>query len=152
MKAALIKVSGDLFTSEAFLNEVLKLIGEYFVVICVGGGTQINEALAKAGLDIGEHGPLGRETKTIKESLVAHVVLLENQAQLEAMLAERRMTARVVIPVLEIGTVRCHVNGNQFIKVAYVGFDILVVVTTADRVEKKRQEFADLPKIRVIAI
>ncbi len=65
-------------------------------------------------------------------------------------MADLGVHASVVIPVIEIGTVLCHVNGDQFILAVYHGFDALWVVTTKDRVEKKKSLFSSYKKIRVI--
>ena len=68
------------------------------------------------------------------------------------MLAEKAIPASVVIPVLDIGTVLCPVNGDQFLQTAYLGFDRLFVVTTADRLKAKKKLFAHLQKVEIIAI
>jgi len=151
-KSAFIKVSGDLCTSEKFLKQVSKLVQKYFVVICVGAGKQINEAFEEAGLYVGKHGPLGRECEDLKSKQLARDILEINQAELQDALADRGITATVVIPVLNIGTVLCHVNGDQFLKAAYLGFDMLYVVTLKNRKEAKKEEFKYLPKIKIMAI
>ncbi len=118
--------------------------------MCVGGGTQINEAFAEAGLPVGKFGPLGRETAGLKEKQLARDTLEKNQAEIQDRLADMGVHASVVIPVIEIGTVLCHVNGDQFILSAYHGFDILYVVTTDERLEKKKAFFTPYNKIQVI--
>jgi acetylglutamate kinase len=134
-----------------FIDSLYHITKESFVVICVGGGTQINEAFKKAGLDVGTHGPLGRETKSFRERQLARDILEENQARLQDRLAKERIVATVIIPVLDVGSVLCHVNGDQFVRTVYLGFDNLFIVTTPDRIEKKKLEFADLPKVQVMA-
>jgi acetylglutamate kinase len=132
------------------LRWIKELNQEYFIVVCVGGGTQINEAFAAAGLPVREFGPLGRETDNLKEKQLARDILEKNQAEIQDRLADLGIHASVVIPVIEVGTVLCHVNGDQFILAAYHGFDVLYVVTTKDRVEKKKSFFAPYKKIQVI--
>lgn len=149
-KNCLIKLSGDCL-GNSILEWIQELSREYFVVICVGGGTQINEAFAKAGLPVGVHGPLGRETKTFAERQFARDVLERNQAKVQDRLAGAGIQAVVVIPVLEIGVVLCHVNGDQFVLSAYHGFDAVYVVTLPDREAKKRVLFAPYPKITVVS-
>ena len=140
-----------------FNNEVLqwikKLSRKYFVVVCVGGGTQINEAFAKAGLPVSKFGPLGREAKSFEERQLARSVLEKNQAEIQDRLAKIGVHVSVVIPVFEIGNVLCHVNGDYFVLFAYLGFDILYVVTTPQRVAEKEEFFKPydtLHKIYVI--
>ncbi len=152
MKSVLVKVSGDLYDSESFITEIGKLAEKYFVVICVGGGKQINEAFVKVGIPISKHGLLGRQASSLQERQLARDVLEDNKARLQGLLAEKKIPAVVIIPVLDIGSVLCHVNGDQFLKTAYLGFDHLCVVTTPDRKEKKAQEFADFPKIEILTV
>ncbi|MFA5871002.1 MAG: hypothetical protein WC842_03930 [Candidatus Paceibacterota bacterium] len=148
-KNCLIKISGDTIKDDV-LDWIKKLSLEYFLVICIGGGTQINEAFSKAGLLIGKFGPLGRETEGLKEKQLARDVLEKNQEEIQDRLADLGVHASVVIPVIEIGTVLCHVNGDQFVLSAYHGFDVLYIVTLKDRVETKKDFFAQYKKIQVI--
>jgi hypothetical protein len=148
-KNCFVKISGDMLSNDV-LNWIRELSQEYFVVVCVGGGTQINEAFAEAGLPVGKFGPLGRKTSCLKEKQSARDVLEKNQAEIQDRLAEVDVRISVVIPVIEIGTVLCHVNGDQFALSVYHGFDILYVVTTNDRLEKKKEFFAPYKKIQVI--
>lgn len=148
-KNCFIKISGDML-GDNVLSWIKKLSQKYFLVVCVGGGTQINEAFTKAGLPVGKFGPLGRETASLKEKQLARDILEKNQAKIQDRLANLGVRASVVIPVIEIGTVLCHVNGDQFILAVYHGFEILYVVTTNDRLEKKKAFFAPYKKIQVI--
>ncbi|MBU4224147.1 hypothetical protein KJ934_02920 [Patescibacteria group bacterium] len=148
-KNCFIKISGDA-TSDDVLNWIKKLSQEYFLVVCVGGGTQINEAFAKAGLPVVKFGPLGRETSNLQEKQLAMDTLEKNRAEIQNRLDDIGVHASVVIPAIEIGSVLCHVNGDQFILAAYHGFDILYAVTTKDRLEKKKAFFAPYKKIQVI--
>ena len=148
-KNCLVKISGDVLSDKIF-NWIKSLTSEYFVVLCVGGGTQINEAFAKAELPIGKFGPLGRETNSFQERQLARNVLEQNQVEVQDGLAAIGVQASVVIPVLDIGTVLCHVNGDQFVLADYHGFDIIYVVTTLGRTEEKEQLFAPYQKIRIV--
>ena len=148
-KNCLVKISGDVLESGT-LDWIATLNRDYFVVVCVGGGTQINEAFTKEGLPVGKFGPLGRETKTFRERQLARDVLEQNQAQIQDALASRGVHVSVMIPVLDIGTVLCHVNGDQFVLTAYHGFDVIYVVTTKDRVAEKRKSFTPYEKIVVV--
>ena len=149
-QTALVKVSGDLCAREDVLEWIRKLSAEYFTVILVGGGTQINEAFQRAGFKVAKHGPLGRETESFKESQLARDVLEENQEKIQDLLATRGVMATVVIPVLEIGTVLCHINGDVYILTAYLGFDKIFVLTYENRVAEKKRVFKKYQKIKVI--
>lgn len=145
-----VKVSGDMYKSEEFIKWIIRLSKQYFVVICVGGGTQINKMLKERGVDEIPHGPLGRELETFELRQAARDVLEKNQAELQDILAKRKTVAAVEIPVYNIGTVLCHINGDLALQMAYLGFDLLFAVTTEDRMEKKKEQFAHLPKIQVV--
>lgn len=147
-----IKVSGDLCQKESFFDYLKDVTSRYFVVVCVGGGTQINEALLKEGISAGAHGPMGRELQTFELRQLARDMLERNQFCLQDKLATLEISAVVTIPVIEIGSVLCHVNGDQMVRAAYIGFDKLVIVTTPERVEKKTLEFVNLPKVEVVGL
>lgn len=149
-KNCLVKLSGDCLEGSV-LEWIRELSRTHFVVICVGGGTQIKVAFAKAGFPSENYGPLGRETTSFAERQLARDVLEENQATLQDRLAEEGIPAIVVIPVLEIGNVLCHVNADQFVLTAYLGYDAVYVVTLPEREAKKRKDFAPYPKITVVS-
>src|SRR3989344_4646947 len=92
-KTALVKVSGDLCTSTSFIALIRDIAKEYFTVICVGGGSQINAAFQQHGFSVGVHGPLGRETTTFQERQVARDVLENNQAELQDVFARMNIVA-----------------------------------------------------------
>jgi len=145
-----VKVSGDLCHNDGVLEWIGELTQDHFVVICVGGGTQINAAFEASGRQV-EFGPLGRETEELDSRQLARDTLEENQRDLQDLLADRGIHAVVIIPFLDIGTVLCPVNGDVMISAAYLGFHVLYVVTTKDREEAKIQQFAHLPKVQVKA-
>lgn len=149
-KTALIKVSGDLYSNKDFIDWVRDITREYFVVICVGGGTQINKAFAEKDI-LPEYGSFGRETKDFTERQLARDILETNQAELQDLLADKGIIATVVIPILDIGSVLCHVNGDIFILTAYLGFDKIYVVTLWGRLKEKKEQFKTYPKIEVIS-
>lgn len=149
-QTALVKISGDLCRRDDVLEWIRRLSVEYFTVILVGGGTQINEAFEKAGFKIPKHGPLGRETESFKQSQLARDVLEENQEEIQNLLASRGVMATVVIPVLDIGSVLCHINGDTYILTAYLGFDKIHVLTYNNRVAAKKRQFKKYLKIEVI--
>ncbi|MCX6721410.1 MAG: hypothetical protein NT026_02300 [Candidatus Staskawiczbacteria bacterium] len=149
-KNAFVKISGDLHQRSDVIEWIRRLSAEYFVVVLVGGGTQINEAFKKAGFPVRKHGPLGRETESLEESQLARDILERNQEIVQDLLAERGVMATVIIPVLDIGSVLCHINGDIFIQTAYLGFDKIFVLTYEDRVKDKKRMLKKYPKIQVM--
>lgn len=149
-KAAFVKISGDLTKRKMVVEWIKNLAKDHYIVICIGGGTQINKEFERRGWGK-KFGPLGRETETFKQRQVARDILERNQADIQDFLAKHKILATVIIPVLDIGSVLCHVNGDIFIQAAYLGFDQLFILTHLDRVEKKKQQFRDYPKIQVIS-
>ena len=146
-----VKVSGDEFKNPRFMGWLKEQTQRAWVAICIGGGTQINAAFEAGGFET-KFGPLGRETKDFRERQVARDVLEANQVALQDALGQHGINAAVELPVTYIGTVLCHVNGDVMVQVAYLGYDELYVVTTPERLEKKREQFAWLhPKVQVIA-
>ncbi len=148
-KNCLVKVSGDMLSDNVF-QWIKKLSKKYFVVVCVGGGTQISKAFKKSGLPVGDFGLLGRELKTFPERQLARDILEKNQVRIQDRLDKIGACVGAVIPALDIGTVLCHVNGDQFLLTAYHGFDILYAVTTPQRIPQKKKLFAPYPKIKVV--
>ena len=120
------------------------------LVICVGGGTQINNALAEAGIPFRKHGPLGREHQSEKEKIIAEKILAENVEKMRMFCKKQRINCKIIAPIIEIGGRKCHINGDQIILAAYLGHDQLFVLTTADRIKRKEKEFAPYPKIKVV--
>ena len=149
IKTALLKVSGDLVTRPDVMEWVRLLSKTYFVVICVGGGSQINEEFRRRGLKI-DFGPLGRRTKTFEERQLARDILEQNQARVQDLLAENGIKAIVIIPVLDIGSVLCHINGDVFVRAAYLGFDDLYILTYESRKADKEEVFKDLRRVKVV--
>lgn len=148
-KTAFVKISGDLLQRGDVLAWLRAQAEEYFLVLCVGGGTQINEAFNKREWEV-KFTPLGRECNTFEQRQVARDILEQNQVETQDMLARERIPAMVIIPVIDIGSVLCHVNGDLFPKMAYLGYDRVFVLTLKERIRGKQEEYADLPKIEVV--
>lgn len=149
-KTALIKISGDLCKRHDVMDWIGNVSMSYFVVICVGGGTQINEAFSKKNFPVLKHGPLGRESKTFEERQLARDILEKNQVEMQDLLADNGIVVNVVIPVLDIGSVLCHVNGDTFVLAAYLGFDKIYIITLKERVGEKQKQFKKYPKIEIV--
>ena len=123
-KNCFVKISGGMLDNKEVLNLIKELRQEYFVVICVGGGEQINEAFNKANIPI-EFGPLGRILDTLEKKQLARNILEKNQAKIQDGLSSLGINISVEIPVIYFGTVLCHVNGDMSVLAAYNGFDQL---------------------------
>ncbi len=147
---ALVKISGDLVDRADVIEWLREVAAHNFTVILVGGGVNINQAFKNAGFPTGKHGPLGRETQSLKERQLARDVLEMNQELLQDLLAARGIVATVIIPVLDIGSVLCHINGDVFVLTAYIGFDKIFILTLSERVAEKQKELEKYPKIQVI--
>lgn len=158
---AFVKISGNLLENTKVI-EWLRETGEHYsVVVCVGGGEQINKAFEKGEHRI-EFGPLGRVTHSLAERQLARDVLERNEALTQDMLDDNGISARAIIPVKDIGGVLCHINGDVMLLAAYNGYDKLFVLTLKSRVEAKKLwvkkltgifetiEKGDLDKIEVI--
>lgn len=144
-------MSGDALDITDKQIEWLKvLLVKSHVVIVVGGGTQINTIFKERGFPVKEFGPLGRDDLDFEQRQLARDILEKNQAELQDRLSGLDMHLTVEIPVVQVGSVLCHVNGDQYVKTAYNGFDKIYVVTTKDRIEKKKEEFTKYPKIEVV--
>jgi hypothetical protein len=150
-KTSFVKVSGDQFRNSDFLSWVSELSKDSYVTLCIGGGTQINEELERRGVLFKKHGPLGRELETFPERQLARDILENNAAECEDLLAAQGIHIRVALPVMDVGGVLCHVNGDLMVRAAYLGYDNLFVITTPDRKESKTKAFEDLPKVQVRA-
>ncbi|KKQ50491.1 MAG: hypothetical protein US70_C0036G0004 [Parcubacteria group bacterium GW2011_GWD2_38_11] len=146
-KTAFVKVSGDLIKNENVINWLKTITQEFFTVICVGGGTQISKAFNERGFPI-DFGPQGRITETFEQRKLARDILEENQMHVQDLLAENRIIATVIIPVLEIASVLNHINGDDFALLA-TGFDEVYILTLENRVDAKLEQFKNYPKIKV---
>ncbi|XLQ19893.1 MAG: hypothetical protein ACKUBY_04900 [Candidatus Moraniibacteriota bacterium] len=150
VKNILLKASGDVFKSKDFKHFATELATKSFVVIVVGGGTEISKRLEAAGYTIAFDDVHGRITESWEERKIARNVLEENTKKLQDDLVG---TGAFVIPsVIDIAGVTCHINGDNYIKSAYLGFDELYVFTTAERIEAKSKIFSSYPKVKVRAV
>ena len=134
---AFVKISGNLLEKKEVIEWLRELSRQYFVAICIGGGEQINEAFTEKGFDI-KFGPLGRITESLEERQLARDILERNQAFIQDLVDKEGISARVIIPVDDIATVLCHVNGDVKVLSAYNGYDRIFLLTLEEKVEKKR--------------
>ncbi len=134
---ALIKISGSLLKNKKAIEYIQKISKQYFTVVLIGGGKKINEAFEKKRWKV-RFGPLGRVTKRFEEKQLARDILEKNQEIIQDMFDKKRISARVIIPVDDVATVLCHVNGDVKVLSSYNGFDKLYIFTFRDMVEKKK--------------
>ena len=150
-KKIFIKVTGDLADDrEDVLDFMEGKCRDGFTVICFGGGTRISDALDRNKIPNHFVPGVGREIDTFEGEQIARDELELNQRTMQDMLAARGVMATIVIPVWDIGTVLCHLNGDTLVEAAYHGFDELYVLTLEGREEKKRELFAHLPKVEIV--
>lgn len=142
-KTALVKLSGDLINRADVLAWLRKLTAEYYVVIVCGGGVQINAQFEARGFGK-NYGPLGRETRSFEERQLARDILEQNQAEIQDLLAREGIPAVVLIPVLDIGSVLCHVNGDIFVLTSYLGYDTLFMLTLESRMNAKNDQLRNI--------
>jgi len=147
----LVKLSGDAIDlTDAQITWMRGMASKNYVVIVVGGGTQINEAFNKAGHPVKDFGILGRDDLTFEQRQLARDVLEKNQAELQDRLIGIDLPLTVEIPVIQVGSVLCHVNGDQYVLSAYNGFDKIYVVTLPGaRHDIKVEKFEKYPKIEI---
>lgn len=143
----LVKISGNLLENEKVLEWLKELSKHFSLAILIGGGKQINEAFKKRGFE-NNFTPMGRVTESLDKRQLARDILELNQAVIQDLIDEpaRDIHARVIIPVMDIATVLCHVNGDVYVLAAYNGFDKIFVLTEESGVEKKRAWLKQLAK------
>lgn len=146
----LIKVSGDLAENIEFFNFVVKKAKTNYVVVIGGGGTKINQALGDAGYAIKFDDDHGRITESWEERRIARDILEQEQKKLQDKFVGKGVI--VVAPILQPGSVLCHINGDNLVKAFYLGFDEIFVFTPEDRFENKKAFFTDWPKVEIVSI
>lgn len=148
----LVKISGDLLEKENVFDTLRELYKENSIVVLIGGGAQINQAFREKGYPIRKFGPLGRETSSLAEKQVMLSVLERNKKHFRALLKRKGIIASVIVPFFNIEDVLCPVNGDVFVKTAYLGFDKVYILTLQERLEKKKKQFKELPKIEIVGV
>jgi len=88
VKNVLVKVSGDVIENDYFKKFVINLAKKSFVVVVVGGGTEISERLSEAGYKVIFDDIHGRITESWEERKIAREVLEKNSKVLQDFLLE----------------------------------------------------------------
>lgn len=144
---ALEKISGNLVGNKDVLRYLKEISQEYILTICLGSGTQINEAFRAKGYPI-KFGKQGRICETLEQSLFAYEIQKKNKKDFEDVLIAEGINAIVEIPVvIENGIIR-HINGDDYIRDAK-GYDRKEVLTFEKRVKDKKEQFKNYPEIKI---
>jgi len=150
VKNILIKVSGDVSSNQLFIDfAIRKAKGNYVVVIC-GAGTKISDALKKSGYEIKFDDNHGRITETWQERQIVRSILEEEERNIQDIFVGKGII--VEAPIISVGRVLCPINGDNYVKAAYLGFDEVHVLTLKDRVKSKEEIFVDFPKVEIIGV
>ena len=151
-KNILIKISGDLVEKKETLQFIKAKTKDGYVVVVCGGGTAISEILKKENIE-SEFGPAGRIIPDFKGRQIARDILENRQTELQDRFNIAGINVLVEIPVVYIGGVLCHINGDDFLKsVVYNSYDELYCLTEKWKVKKKKEIFDKYPKIKVIGV
>jgi acetylglutamate kinase len=149
MKNVLIKGSGDTLENPNFIKFIEDKAKKNKTVVICGGGTQISNALAKAGYKI-NYNHLGRVAETKEERNIIKKVLQKEKRKLEKRFSSRNV--EIIIPVLKVGAVECHINADNLTKAYYLGFDSIFVFTLKNRSKDKKNIFKDYLRVKIIGI
>jgi acetylglutamate kinase len=148
IKQALIKVSGDVVAKEELYQLLSSLEGKYKLFILCGGGTTITEKLNEEKIPF--RFEAGRRViKSEKGKTLAHQVLEEKRIFVEGRLQERGIKAAVYVPVIKLGEKLCHINGDDFVRMAYQDFDKVFVVTLKG---KDKSSLRDIQNVEIIRL
>lgn len=150
IKNVLIKVSGDVSGDQSFVDFVTKEAKENYTVVICGAGTKISEALRDAGHDIKFSDSHGRVTETWEERQIVRKVLEEEERKLQDVFVGKGVI--VEAPMISVGRVLCPINGDNYVKAAYLGFDETYVFTLKDRAKVKEEVFENFPKVKIIGV
>ncbi len=138
----LIKVSGDLVFDSKTISFIKQKAKKNYVVILVGGGTDITKALEEYHRKKGKRykpnfvPALGRKLKTFRERQIARDILEQNQKALQDKLVGTTGVA-VEIPVLHLGGVLSHVNADNLAEITSLNFKKVYVLTPKGRGDTK---------------
>ena len=149
MKNIIVKASGDVLDDSKFTEFVKNKARNNEVVVVCGGGTQISNALVKAGHKV-KYDNFGRVIKTQKEKDIVKNILGKQRKALGQIVVSKNVA--IVLPILKAGTIECQINGDNLVKAYYLGFDNIYVFTLKNRVTDKIKTFKDYPKVKIIGI
>ncbi len=135
-KRYLVKISGDLIENEEALDFMRGLrqshlpgVDQPHIVVIVGGGSEINEMLKVAKYKIEFKDGHRVHENDISRNLAA-AVLHDNQSTLEIKLPP---TYSVIVPIIISGSVNCHVNADDYLRMLAPNFDEAFCLTQKGR-------------------
>lgn len=128
----LIKVSGDLVGNQDATRIIKSEAINNFTVVLVGAGSDISGALKKERLD-SVFTEAGRVISEFRGRQLARNILEENQKAMQNELIKNGINAIVEIPVISLGGVLCHLNGDNMAVACSVNFDETIVITKKGR-------------------
>ncbi|MFA4890644.1 MAG: hypothetical protein WC587_03415 [Candidatus Paceibacterota bacterium] len=131
-KNILIKISGDLIRDDKVLNFIKRKSKNARVVVLVGAGSDISNSLIEKKINFKFTG-IGRIIKNVKGKEVARKILSKNKKELQNKLAKEKIKAIVEIPVIKLGNILCHINGDILAAGCSVNFDETNVITQKGR-------------------
>ncbi|MDO8601137.1 MAG: hypothetical protein Q7R46_00475 [bacterium] len=143
----LVKVSGSLIEDERFYHWLLTIfnLADNLFILC-GGGDSITEALKSEKIPY-EFGPQGREIHSLRGKYLAKQALKEEEVFVRNKLQEKGISARIFLPMRDIGDKICHINGDIYAIALYPNFDKVYIVTLKGR-KKSFPEY--LNKIEIV--
>lgn len=128
----LIKVSGDLVEDQDAIRIIKSEAINNFTVVLVGAGSDISDVLKKEGLD-SMFTDVGRVIFEFSGRQLARDILEKNQKTMQNELIKNSINAVVEIPVISLGGVLCHLNGDNMAVACSVNFDETIVITKKGR-------------------
>ena len=132
----LVKVSGDLIDRDEFYDWFKSIISKAVnVVIICGGGSAISEELDRRGISY-YFGPAGRKIASLEGIALAYQVLVKQKEIVEEKLRAKGINCQVDMPVVEIGDMKCLVNGDDYAMTLYPNFDRVYIATLQGRIKK----------------
>ena len=150
IKNILIKVSGDISDNQDFFEFATDKSRDNYVFVICGAGTKISNALSGAGYEIKYANNHGRITQTFTERKIVRNVLEDEERRLQ----DKFVGSGVIVgsPIINAGSVLCHINGDNLVKAYYLGFDEIYVFTLKLRVDNKKKIFKEYKKVKVVGI
>lgn len=146
VKNILIKVSGDLVDNKKTFAFIKKKAEKNFVVVLIGGGSEISKTLAEEGVK-SFFTETGRVITTFKGRQIARDILEQHQKKLQDRINEAGITAVVEVPVINLGSVLCHINADRLASDSSINFDKTCIITLKGR-NKNLQGY----KMKTVAI
>ncbi len=142
----LVKTSGDCLAIPEFYDELKPLdVAPNRNEIVVGAGSQINEEILKRGISIKFDKNGSRIHPSREAEQIAYFRILLNQQQVDLELFARGFwNTKTVLPIEWVDGERRHINGDDYVVRHHKEFDLVIIVTTIERVVAKFEKFSFL--------